>query len=448
MKKVITYWTFDFLHEWHINIIKKCRELWDHLTVWVTAEEYDQNRWKLNVGQTLIERVENVKKSWLADEVIVEYRNWQKISDIKKYDIDIFWIGSDWEWKFDYLNEYCNVIYLPRTPWVSSTQIRNAWNGIINIWVIWSWRIAHRFVNESKYVSWVNILWVCSRTEESADRFKNEHNLQFSSIDIEDTIKRVDAVYIATPHHLHYKIAKNALMSWKHALCEKPATLKCKELEELIDIANTKWLVFLEWIKTLFSPWFIRLVEIVKSWLIGDIKDIDCTFTKLSSWDIRELDPNQNWWSFNELWSYVLAGIIRLLWKPKETNFFSIKNDKYIDIYTKIICNFWEKIATGNVGLWVKKEWNMVISWTKWYIYVPSPWWLTQEFEVCYEDRNKNQKYFYEFQWSGLRYELAEFLNLINSWKQESWKYTQEEMVLISELIEEFNLKNNEKIKK
>ena len=439
MRKVITYWTFDIFHEWHKNILKSCKALWDYLIVWVTWEEYDQNRGKLNVKQSLIERIENVKKSWLADEVIIEYRNGQKVSDIKKHKIDIFWIWSDWEWKFDHLNEYCKVIYLPRTKWISSTQIRNSWNWVLNIGLIWAWRIAHRFVKESKYVSWVNILWVCSKTLENAKLFQEEHELSFWSNSIKETIQKVDALYIATPHGTHYSIAKEALLAWKHVLCEKPAVLKYEQLEELLSIANDKWLLFLEGIKTLFSPGFIRLVEIAKSWLIWNIKDIDCTFTKLMNWDTRELSPNQDWWSFNELSSYVLAGIVKLLWEPTKTSFFSYRNEENVDLYTKIICNFTNEIATWNIWLWVKKEWDMVIAWTKWYIYVPAPWWLTQEFEVRYEDRNENQKFFYEFQWDGLRYEISEFSNLINSDETESWKYTQKEMLSISKLISEFN---------
>jgi len=253
MKKVITYWTFDIFHEGHINILKKSKALGDYLIVWVTWEEYDQNRWKLNVKQGLLERVENVKKSWLADEIIIEYRSGQKISDIKKYNIDYFAIWSDWEWKFDYLNEYCKVTYLPRTQWISSTMIRNQWNGILNIWVIWTWRIANRFILESKYVSGVNVLWVCGRTEKNIQSFKKKYGLDFGTTDLKNTLKKVDAIYIATPHNTHYEIAKEALEQGKHVLCEKPSTLKYKQLEEILSIANSKWLVFLEWIKTLFT---------------------------------------------------------------------------------------------------------------------------------------------------------------------------------------------------
>ena len=131
--KIITYGTFDLFHEGHYNILKRAKELGDYLIVGVTSEHYDKGRGKLNVSQSLVERIDNVKNSGLADKIIVEEYDGQKIEDIKKYDIDKFVIGSDWLGKFDYLNEYCEVIYLERTKGVSSTQLRNQKHGILNI---------------------------------------------------------------------------------------------------------------------------------------------------------------------------------------------------------------------------------------------------------------------------------------------------------------------------
>ena len=124
MKKVITYGTYDLLHEGHLNLLHRAKELGDYLIVGVTSDSFDRGRGKLNVRNNVLERVEAVKATGYADEVIIEDYLGQKIDDIQRYNVDIFAIGSDWVGKFDYLNEYCKVIYLPRTEGISSTMLR------------------------------------------------------------------------------------------------------------------------------------------------------------------------------------------------------------------------------------------------------------------------------------------------------------------------------------
>ena len=124
MIKVITYGTYDLLHYGHIRLLKRAKALGDHLIVGVTADTFDRERGKINVQQTLMERVEAVRATGLADEIIIEEYEGQKIDDIRRYNVDIFTVGSDWKGKFDYLREYCQVVYLERTEGVSSTEIR------------------------------------------------------------------------------------------------------------------------------------------------------------------------------------------------------------------------------------------------------------------------------------------------------------------------------------
>lgn len=115
MTKVITYGTFDLFHEGHYRLLQRAKALGDYLIVGVTTEEYDKARGKLNVVDSLVTRIENVRKSGFADEIIIEEAPGQKFTDIKKYNIDIFTVGSDWVGSFDYLKDYCKVVYLDRT---------------------------------------------------------------------------------------------------------------------------------------------------------------------------------------------------------------------------------------------------------------------------------------------------------------------------------------------
>lgn len=440
MVNVITYWTFDLFHEGHKNILKRAKEQWDYLIVWVTSENYDKSRGKLNVKQSLVERIENVKKSWFADKIIVEEYFGQKIEDIKKYNIDKFVIGSDWLWKFDYLKEYCEVIYLERTKWVSSTQLRNSENGILKLWCVWAWRIAERMCRESKYVSGISFDYICGRNEKKIKTFSEDNDLSYYTTNFDDFLNQVDAVYIATPHPTHYFFAKKALESKKHVLCEKPLTLKKDETSELYKIAKENNVILYEAIKTAYVPAFSRLIAIAKSGIIGEIKDIDATFTKLIvDNNLREFDKQQWWGSVNELASYPLLVIFKLLGIDyNDINFYSFYGDKVVDLYTKILLQYDSAIATANIGIWVKKEGELIISGTKGYIYVPAPWWKTEYFEIRFEKANETEKYFYKFDWDWLRYELAEFLKSITN-HTENIYLKSEESIAISDIIEKFN---------
>ena len=445
--KVITYGTFDLFHEGHYNILKRARQLGDYLIVGVTSEHYDKSRGKLNVTQSLVERIENVKNSGLADEIIVEEYDGQKIEDIQKYGVDKFVIGSDWTGKFDYLKEYCEVVYLERTKGVSSTQLRNREYGILNIGCVGSGRIAVRMIRESKYVSGVNFDAVFGRNEEHIREFADENDMEYYTTDYDDFLDKVDAVYIATPHSTHYEFAKKAIMAKKHVLCEKPITLTENQTRELFDLARENDVVIYEAIKTAFAHAFKRLISYAKSGVIGNIRDVDATFTKMvTDKSLREYDLSVGGGSVNELITYPLIAIFKLLGIDYNSIDFYPYFDQEtgVDVYTKAFIQYDDAIACANVGIGVKKEGELVIAGTKGYIYVPSPWWKTTYFEIRFENTNKNEKYFFRFDEDGLRYELVDFyLSIINGTQNTNIKDC--ESIAISRVIEDFSNRYHQK---
>lgn len=445
MKKVITYGTFDLFHEGHYRLLKRAKKLGDYLIVGVTTENYDESRGKLNVQQSLMERIENVKKSGLADEIIIEEYEGQKINDILKYNVDIFAIGSDWIGKFDYLKEYCKVVYLERTKGISSTQLRAKNNGVIKMGIVGYGRIANRFILESKFVSGVSIEGVFGYNIEPLKDFVQKQELDFYETNYIEFLDKIDAVYIASPHLTHYEYIKTALKNGKHVLCEKPIVLSGLEAQELYELANKKQCVLLEAIKTAFAPGFIRLISVAKSGLIGKIKNVDATFTKLVSGNMRELDKSKAGGSVTELGTYPLLAIIKLLGTDiKNVSFYSFFDSKKgVDLFTKFNVIYKDAIGTAKVGLGVKSEGDLIISGTKGYIYVPSPWWKTEYFEARFEDFNNNKKYYYKFDGDGLRYELAEFISMINKRKLNNYKLTINESIEIIKIIEGFIKKEN-----
>lgn len=211
MIKVITYGTFDLFHEGHYRLLERAKALGDYLIVGVTTEGYDISRGKLNVVDDLMTRIENVRKTGFADEIIIEESIGQKVNDVKKYQIDIFTVGSDWTGVFDYMNEYCKVVYLERTKNVSSTMLRNQNFKIQRIGIIGNGRIAGRFVAEAKCVSGVSVQGVYNPHTESAQRFANEHEIDaFLTTDV--LYDKSEIIYVATPHETHYAYVKDALL--------------------------------------------------------------------------------------------------------------------------------------------------------------------------------------------------------------------------------------------
>lgn len=125
MKKVITYGTFDLLHYGHVRLLKRAKELGDYLIVALSTDEFNEFKKNKEAYNSYNERKYILEAIKYVDEVIPE-NDWnQKITDVQKYNIDTFVMGDDWKGKFDFLKEYCNVVYLPRTPGISTTKIKH-----------------------------------------------------------------------------------------------------------------------------------------------------------------------------------------------------------------------------------------------------------------------------------------------------------------------------------
>ena len=442
MKRVITYGTYDLLHQGHINLLRRAKELGDYLIVGVTSDSFDQGRGKLNVRNNVLERVEAVKATGYADEVIIEDYLGQKIDDIQKYDIDIFAIGSDWVGKFDYLNEYCQVVYLPRTEGISSTQLREKIQVNYRIGIVGSGRIANRFIPESKVVNGAQVTAVMNPNKDEAKEFSQRHGLTaFSEYD--DFLKYIDLVYVASPHLTHYEYVKRALLADKHVLCEIPFMLEKKQAAELYGLAEKRNLVLMEASKTAYCPAFGHIVTLVKSGIIGDVVDVKSSLSKMVPPPTRELDALQAGGAMTEHSPLTLLAIIKLLGTDWHDVNFHSRMENGVDIYTKGVINYPHATASFTLGIGVKTEGNLVISGTKGYIYVPAPWWLTDFFEVRYEDQTKNKKFFYSYDGEGLRYEIQEFLSMIVNDRRSCYKLRSCESVAIAEIIEKYRNHDN-----
>lgn len=439
MKKVITYGSFDLFHEGHYNLLKRAKALGDYLIVGVTTEQYDESRGKLNIVDSLDKRIENVRQSGFADEIIVEDHPGQKVEDVQKYNIDIFTVGSDWLGAFEYMKQFCEVVYLERTKNISSTKMRTQGHPIIRIGVIGTGRIAVRFVPEAKYVSGVIVNSVYNPNLDSAKEFGEKFELDVATDDLDEFWNTIDAVYIASPHETHYDYAKQALEKGKHVLCEKPLAFRKDQAEELFRIAEKNGKILLEAIKTAYCPGFVQMMGIAKSGAIGKICDVEACFTRLTAENMRERTDSAYGGGFTEFGSHTLLPIMKLMGTNyKEVRFDSILDEKGIDLYTKASFIYDNGMALSKSGVGVKSEGQLLISGTNGYILAESPWWLTQYFEVRFEDPSKKERYFSKFLGQGLRYEISDFAYMINGHRGRSYKFTPEESIAIAGVMEQF----------
>ncbi len=445
MKKVITYGTYDLLHQGHINLLKRAKALGDYLIVGVTNDNFDKDRGKLNVRNNVLERVDAVKATGLADQIIIEDYVGQKIDDIQKYDVDIFAIGSDWEGKFDYLNEFCKVVYLPRTEGISSTQLRAESQEIIKISVIGTGRVANRFVPESRFVNGIDVVSAYDLDFAKSAEFAVKYDIPEVHREFEKTVDSVDALYIASPHLSHYDYIKKGLLSKKHVLCETPLVLNGEQAKELYGLAEQQNVVLMEANKTAHCPAFNHLMVMIKSGLIGDVIDVEASLSKL--WDddksLREFDPNQAGGSMYEMGSYPLLPIVKLLGTQYDyINFYS-RFENNVDLYTKAMLKYPKATGSFKIGLGVKTEGDLIISGTKGYAYVPAPWWKTDFFELRYENSNDNKKFFYKWDDAGLRYEIQEFASCIYNHRFSTSRLRRRESIFMAEIMQKFSEKQN-----
>lgn len=444
MKKVITYGTYDLLHQGHINLLKRAKALGDYLIVGVTNDSFDRDRGKLNVRNNVLERVEAVKATGLADRIIIEDYIGQKIDDIQKYNIDIFAIGSDWEGKFDYLNEFCKVVYLPRTEGISSTQLRAESQETVRVGIAGTGRIAQRFVTEASFVNGVEVTAAFDLDFGKAANFVVQKNIPDVYRTFEKLLDDVDAVYIASPHLTHYAYAKQALLAHKHVLCETPMVLNGDKARELFKLAESQEVVLMEANKTAHCPAFNHLIVMIKSGVIGEVVDIEASLSKLlADKSLREFDPNQAGGSMYELGSYPLLPIIKLLGIDYDNLNYYSRMKSGIDMYTKGVMRYPKAVCSFKVGLGVKTEGNLVISGTKGYAYVPAPWWKTDYFELRYEDQNENKKFFYKWDSAGLRYEIQEFISCIYNHRFSTARLRRKESIAMADIMQQFTERKN-----
>ncbi|MBQ7251915.1 MAG: adenylyltransferase/cytidyltransferase family protein [Kiritimatiellae bacterium] len=420
MKKVITYGTFDCLHEGHRRLLERAKALGDWLIVGVTSDDYDRTRGKINAAQSLMERVEAVKGVGLADEIIVEEYEGQKIDDIRRLGVDVFTVGSDWVGKFDYLREWCEVVYLPRTQGVSSSEIRGVRRGV-RLGIFGTGVVADKYRKEVEWVNGMSVGGQCAEFEAG----------------VESLAGTCDAVYVVSHPRRHAADVRSALEAGMHVLCESPVALSGKDFRDLVSLAAERRLVLMDAIKTAYATAYNRMLLVVKSGKIGRVVSVDATCTSLMPpWqNPKDLEES---WNSRQAWApAALLTVFQLLgthWERVRRKSFFAEGAEDFDLFTKYDFEYEGAVASVKVGKGVKSEGELVVSGTDGYIYVPSPWWKTDYFEERHEKAEENRRFFYQLDGEGIRAQLVAFSRAIATGRGPG-NVTEAESEVIAELV-------------
>ena len=420
MKRVITYGTFDLFHKGHYNIIKRAKALGDYLIVGVTSESFDIERGKLNVRDSLIKRIENVRRTGLADEIIIEEYQGQKVSDIIKYDIDVLVVGSDWRGKFDYLKNYCDVVYLERTKNISSTKLRS--EGIIfNMGIVTDDIKDNDFVQESKYVSGIHVERVFSENPETAQEFCDKFELD------------VDIVYIKTSLSKRAEYIECALKQGKYVISDSPLTLSSEKLRYLFEVARENNVVLIERMTLVYLRAFNQLVWLVHSNLVGDLVSVKCAISQ---------DDFEGGRTFNETVCTAICAVLKLLGrKCQDINTNAVRDQEGKFIYDMITMKYANALATIEIGTTVDIENELVIIGSNGRVTIPNDWWNTGYFEANISGKEFLKRYSFNFEGNGFRYLLQELMIMIRDKRTECTRLFYDESLKIIEILETINQK-------
>ncbi len=424
MKKVITYGTFDLFHQGHYNIIKRAKDLGDYLIVGVTGENYDVERGKIGVQDSLPQRIENVRKTGLADEIIVEEFQGQKIQDVQNYNVDVLVVGSDWRGKFDYLKEYCEVVYLERTKDISSTMLRQQQQHL-QIGMILDCADDKGFVLESKYVSGIHVDRVFNPDADIANQACQNYELRGAYSNLDDFLDGINTVYIQGDGTSQLPYVRPALEAGKHVLLSFPALLSEDEFRSLMVLSKEKNVVLLPCVKMSFIQALNQMFWMIESGSIGKVMNMHCSINNADGRNISELK------------SYGLY-VFYKLFKNQPADFHQFTNPIGENgFYLQLQARMDKAAATMEISNSTDLPNKLVICGDKGIITLPDEWWNTGYFEIKHFDNEYKKRYCYNFEGTGMRYILQRLLIMLRDHKDQNMRFTSEDFVNFNKLYDQ-----------
>ena len=420
MKKVITYGTFDMFHNGPLNIRKRARSYGDYLIVGVTGENYDLGRGKLSVHETLAERIRSVEETGLADKIIVEEYLGQKIADIRRYGVDVLVIGDDWKGKFDHLNAYCQVVYVPRTQGVSSAQIRHDTFGQYKIGVITDSADAEDIGPESAQAACFSISGVFSENASVAARFSRQNRVAAEPT-LAGLLGSSDVLFVRTELRKRAEYIREALLQSIHVIADAPFASTLKEQKELLELAKENGVLLAESLVMPHVFVFNQLLWIARGGLIGPVRRIHAAVHELGDPDSRRED--------------LLAAALCPVLKVLGTDIRRISGDaSRLRIEFGAAEGMEAPEALVETGEGALEE--LVIEGETGTIRAGRRWWRGNYFEIERPGSPDPERYAANVDGNGLKYLLKDFADALRAGNRRPVTLTGEESERLSEIVE------------
>ncbi len=425
MKKVITYGTFDLFHQGHYNMLKRAKEYGDYLIVGVTGENYDIERGKLSVKEPLAQRIENVRKTGLADQIIVEEYLGQKIDDIIKYGVDVFVIGNDWKGKFDHLSRYCKLVYLERTKGISSTQIREENFKHYNIGIITD-SDDNQLISEAAKVDGFSVTGMYSDDGDVREDYAEDTELTVYGR-AEDLIEDSDIVYVRSRIETRAEYITAALKAGKHVIYDPPAVLSLDQQKKLYRLAKKNHVIYMSNVKMVHIHVFNQLLWMTQGGLIGDILSFNCS--------ISRMDMSIGNLFYNMLVS-ALCPMIKILGKDYKSEDIKTVSDEDGIQFATLNFNYDKARAVINVGDKIRVRNQLEIIGSKGTIRVDGNWWRGSFFKLDTPDSDVEEIYNTNYQGNGFKYLIRAMATMMENERYEAMGLFEDEDLKITEILE------------
>lgn len=455
-RRVVTYGTFDLLHEAHLDQLRRARAFGSFLIVAVLTDIFDAGRGKRFLAQDVVQRIENVRKTGLADLVILEECD-DKINNVLKYDIDVVAVFDSWEGPEAYvenLRNYCEVVYIPEVVEnVSSTVLR----GVVRMGVIGIPDVIRRLLTGAAVTAGVNIVALTTDPQEPPHTILEDKKDIVACETFEQLCKSAEAVYISNDHSIRTTTIRQALQAGVHVLCESPLSTSQAEAQSLMKLAVKNGLVLLQSIQSAFTPAVERMTAIVQNGKIGRVLSVSVNIGVPLTEETAQICCDSASSGGGKLCvgllGEALLPVVRILHgrpvlkvRCQTRASGSAKDPSHL---CQLNISYKTATATVTIGHGVVVPETLTVIGSEGYMTMPAPWRRASRFHFQYKDINfeeasDEQDFDFPTRRGGYRFDLAEFATVIKLGRPQSHMLTVDNQVQIAALIEKALAHGNE----